>query len=70
MDHLMSYREYATNIHRSGIGGSLFVGGLLTPILGAAGIELGTLDVNLEKYLNLDYLKGKDFHDKRILADH
>ncbi|VYS48175.1 unnamed protein product [Arabidopsis thaliana] len=54
----------------AGIGGSLFVGGLLTPILGAAGIELGTLDVNLEKYLNLDYLKGKDFLDKRTLADH
>jgi len=39
LDHLMSYREYATTIHRSEIRGSLCVGVLLTPILGAVGIH-------------------------------
>ncbi|OAO90564.1 hypothetical protein AXX17_AT5G31530 [Arabidopsis thaliana] len=63
LDHLMSYREYATTIHRSGIRGSLCVGVLLTPILGAVGIHLGTPDVH-PKYLDLDYLRGKDYLDK------
>ncbi|OAO89273.1 hypothetical protein AXX17_ATUG02510 (mitochondrion) [Arabidopsis thaliana] len=35
LDHLLSYKEYAATIHRSGIRGSLCIGGLLTPILGA-----------------------------------
>jgi len=69
LDHLLSYREYAATIHRSGIRGSLCVGGILTPILGAAGIHLGTPDV-YPKFLDLDYLKGKDYLDKTTPADH
>jgi len=69
LDHLMSYREYATTIHRSGIRGSLCVGVLLTPILGAVGIHLGTPDVH-PKYLDLDYLRGKDYLDKTTSVEH
>jgi len=69
LDHLLSYREYATTIHRSGICGSLCVGGLLTPILVAVGIHLGTPDVH-PKYLDLDYLRGRNYLDKTALADH
>jgi len=69
LDHLLSYKEYAATIHRSGIRGSLCVGGLLTPILGAVGMEFGTPDV-LPKFIDLDYLKGKDFLEKTTPADH
>jgi len=68
LDHLLSYREYAATIHRSGIRGSLCVGGLLTPILGAVGMEFGTSDM-FPKFIDLDYLKGKDFLEKTTLAD-
>ena len=68
LDHLLSYMEYAATIHRSGIRGSLCVGGLLTPILGAVGMEFGTPDV-LPKFIDLDYLKGKDFLEKTTPAD-
>ncbi|KAG7528280.1 hypothetical protein ISN44_Un202g000010, partial [Arabidopsis suecica] len=69
LDHLLSYREYAATIHRSGIRGSLCVGGILTPILGAAGIHLGTPDV-YPMFLDLDYLKRKDYLDKTTPAYH
>jgi len=68
LDHLFCYKEYATTIHRSGIRGSLYVGGLLMPILGAVGMEFRTLDV-LPKFIDLDYLKGKDFLEKTTPAD-
>jgi len=68
LDHLLSYKEYAAAIHRSGICGSLCVGSLLTPILGVVGMELGAPDV-LPKFINLDYLKGKDFLEKTTSAD-
>ena len=67
--HLISYREYATTIHRLEIRGSLCVGGLLIPILVAAEIHLGTRDVH-PKHLDLDYLKGKDYLDKTASANH
>jgi len=69
LDHLLSYREYAATIHRSGIRGSLCVGGLLTLRLGAVGMQFGTPDV-FPKFIDLDYLKGKDFLDKTTPADH
>jgi len=68
LDHLLSYREYAAIIHRLGIRRSLCVGGLLTPILGAVGMEFGTPDV-FPKFIDLDYLKGKDFLEKKTPAD-
>jgi len=68
LDHLLSYKEYAATIHRSGIRGSLCVGGLLTLILGAVSMEFGTPDV-LPKFIDLDYLKGKDFLEKTTPAD-
>jgi len=68
LDHLLSYKEYAATIHRSGIRGSFCVGSLLTPILGAVGMELGAPDV-LPKFIDLDYLKGRDFLEKTTPAD-
>jgi len=68
LDHLLSYKEYAAAIHSSGIHGSLCVGSLLMPILGAVGMELGAPDV-LPKFIDLDYLKGKDFLEKTTPAD-
>jgi len=68
LDHLLSYKEYAATIHRSGICGSLCVGGLLTPILGAVGMKFGAPDM-LPKFIDLDYLKGKDFLEKTTPAD-
>jgi len=68
LDHLLSYKEYAATIHRSGIRGSLCVSGLLTPILGTVGMEFGTPNV-LPKFIDLDYLKGKDFLEKITPAD-
>jgi len=68
LDHLLSYKEYAATIHHSGICGSLCVGSLLTLILGAVGIELGAPDV-LPKFIDLDYLKGKDFLEKTTPED-
>jgi len=65
LDHLLSYRQYAATILR----GSLCVGGLLTPILGAVGIHLGTPDM-FPKFLDLDYLRGKDYLNKTTPADH
>ncbi|KAG7615203.1 hypothetical protein ISN45_At04g006610 [Arabidopsis thaliana x Arabidopsis arenosa] len=69
LDHLLSYREYVATIHLSGICGSLCVGGLLTPILGASRIQFGTPDV-FPKFIDLNYLKGKDFLEKKTPADH
>jgi len=68
LDHLLSYKEYAATIHRSGIRGSLCVAGLLTPILEVVGMEFGTPDV-LPKFIDLDYLKRKDFLEKTTPAD-
>ncbi|KAG7627160.1 hypothetical protein ISN45_At03g034040 [Arabidopsis thaliana x Arabidopsis arenosa] len=68
LDHLLSFKEYAATIHRSGIRGSLCVGGLLTLILGAVSMEFGTPDV-LPKFIDLDYLKGKNFLEKTTPAD-
>ena len=65
LDHLLSYRQYAATILR----GSLCVGGLLTLRLGAVGMQFGTPDV-FPKFIDLDYLKGKDFLDKTTPADH
>jgi len=69
LDHLLSYREYAATIHCSEIHRSLCVGGLLTPIFGAAGIQFRTPNV-FSKFIDLDYLTGKDFLDKTTPADH
>jgi len=68
IDHLMTFREYATNIHQSSYEGSLCAGGVITPILIAVGVPLNTPDVTAN-YIDMEHLKKKDFLDKSAPTD-
>ncbi|KAG7536922.1 hypothetical protein ISN44_As13g008450 [Arabidopsis suecica] len=63
LDHLLGYKEYATTMHRSGRKGSLTIGGILTPILVAAGIDVGTGDAS-PNWIDMAYLRKKGYLDK------
>jgi len=67
-DHLIGFREYATDIHQSGYGGSLCAGGVITPILIAAGVPLHTPTVTAN-YIDMEYLKRKCYLDRSAPAD-
>jgi len=68
IDHLISFREYATGIHQSGYGGSLCDGGVITPILIAAEVPLHTPNVTTN-YINMEHLRKKGFLDRSAPAD-
>ena len=68
IDHLMSYREYATRIHQSGLVGTLCVGGVITPILVAARVKLYVPDVT-PNYIDIEYLRRKEFLDRSVPID-
>ncbi|KAG7556906.1 hypothetical protein ISN44_As11g029090 [Arabidopsis suecica] len=63
LDHLLGYKEYAANMHRSGRKGSLTIGGILTPILVAANIDVGTGDSS-PTWIDMAYLRKKGYLDK------
>ncbi|KAG7578965.1 Ribonuclease H-like superfamily [Arabidopsis thaliana x Arabidopsis arenosa] len=63
LDHLLGYKEYATTMHRSGRKGSLTIGGILTPILVAANIDVGTGDSS-PTWIDMAYLRKKGYLDK------
>jgi len=68
IDHLIGFREYATGIHQSGYGGSLCAGGVITPILIAAGVPLHT-PTHTTTYIDMEYLKRKCYFDRSAPAD-
>ncbi|KAG7552296.1 hypothetical protein ISN45_Aa06g028960 [Arabidopsis thaliana x Arabidopsis arenosa] len=57
------YKEYAATMHRSGRKGSLTIGGILTPILVAANIDVGTGDSS-PTWIDMAYLRKKGYLDK------
>ncbi|KAG7529717.1 hypothetical protein ISN44_Un124g000010, partial [Arabidopsis suecica] len=61
------FREYATGIHQSGFGDSLCAGGVITPILIAAGVPLHTPTVTAN-YIDIEHLKKKGFLDRSAPA--
>ncbi|KAG7531272.1 hypothetical protein ISN44_Un47g000010 [Arabidopsis suecica] len=61
-------REYAAGIHQSGYGGSLCAGGVITPILIAAGVPLHT-PTHTATYIDMEYLKRKCYLDRSAPAD-
>ncbi|KAG7556813.1 Reverse transcriptase domain [Arabidopsis suecica] len=63
LDHLLGYKEYAATMHRSGRKGSLTIGGILTPILVAANIDVGTGDSS-PTWIDMAYLRKKGYLDK------
>ncbi|KAG7567995.1 Ribonuclease H-like superfamily [Arabidopsis thaliana x Arabidopsis arenosa] len=67
LDHLLGYKEYATTMHRSGRKGSLTIGRILTPILVAAGIDVGTGDAS-PNWIDMAYLRKKGYLDKTAPA--
>ncbi|KAG7531740.1 Retrotransposon gag domain [Arabidopsis suecica] len=68
IDHLIGFREYAAGIHQSGYGGSLCAGGVITPILIAAGVPLHT-PTHTATYIDMEYLKRKCYLDRSAPAD-
>ncbi|KAG7578940.1 hypothetical protein ISN45_Aa03g031060 [Arabidopsis thaliana x Arabidopsis arenosa] len=63
LDHLLGYKEYAATMHRSGRKGSLTIGGILTPILVATNIDVGTGDSS-PTWIDMAYLRKKGYLDK------
>ena len=63
INHLIRFREYATGIHQSGYGGNLCAGGVITPILIAAGVPLHTPTVTVN-YIDMEHLKKKGYLDR------
>ncbi|KAG7599392.1 hypothetical protein ISN44_As06g035760 [Arabidopsis suecica] len=63
LDHLLGYKEYAASMQWTGRKGSLTIGGIVTPILVAAGIDVGTGDTS-PTWIDMAYLRKKGYLDK------
>ena len=63
LDYLMGLKDYAAHFHKMKRKGSIGIGGMITPMLVAVGIDLGGPDKSPE-WIDIAYLKKKNVLDK------
>ena len=63
LDYLMGLKDYAAQLHKMKRKGSIGIGGMITPMLVAAGIDLGGPDRSPE-WIDIAYLRKKNILDK------
>ena len=63
LDYLMGLKDYAAQLHKMKRKGSIGIGGMITPMLVAAGIDLGGPDRSPE-WIDIAYLRKKSILDK------
>ena len=61
--YLMGLKDYAAQLHKMKRKGSIDIGGMITPMLVAAGIDLGGPDTSPD-WIDIAYLKKKNILDK------